>query len=139
MKYERIILKTYHGFDGKVMNLGKPCGATTEYDQEAQICAFLQMLIIEAGKRCEYIPKTPRQKMEICSWRKDLSLTIRCSLAAKQSHFSGTYEPTVGEAFQSWPWRGSGDICIVLNKSTSLQSPQITSRDIFRHLILALA
>jgi hypothetical protein len=138
MKYERILLMTHHGFDGKDMNVGKPFGNTTEYDQEASICAFIQLLLMDEGKRCEYLPKTKRQWERPSHWAKDLPITLKCLFSGIQSHISGSYIPSVGDAFPRWNWRGTGETVIVLNKTNSLQNPQITAKDLVRNLLFLL-
>lgn len=139
MKHERIFIETFHGFDGKDMNLGKSIGNTTEYDQEATICAFIQLLLLDDGKRCEYLPKTRRQWEKPDLWAKDFPLILKCSFAVVQPHIVGTYVSQVADAFPRWNWRGQGSpITLVLNRSFSLQNPQITAKDITRSLLWLL-
>jgi len=137
-KYERLFIETHHGFNGKEMLLGKSLGNTTEYDQEASICAFIQLLLLDEGKRCEYLPKTKRQWEKPCIWAKDLQVALKCSFGAGQCFIQGTYQPLIGDAFPRWNWRAQGSPVFVLNRSMSLQSPEVTAKDLVRSFLFLL-
>jgi hypothetical protein len=138
MRYERLLLMTHHGFDGKDMQLGRNLGNTTEYDQEAAICGLIWSLLIDEKKRCEYLPKTKRQWERPCHWKRDLPLSLRCSFAAKQSFFEGDYRPDLADAFPRFSWRGSGEATLVLGRGVALQPAETTARDILRGLLFLL-
>ena len=139
MKYERLLLQTSHGYDGKEMILGKSVGNATEYDCESAICGLLSLLIADEKKRCEYLPKTKRQWEPPCRWKQDLPLTIRVSFAAKNDFLEGTSRPGVSEAFPRLIARGGdGETSLVFGRGTALQPVEITARDILRGLLTLL-
>ena len=135
MKYQRVILITNHGFDGKKMELGAAIGSVTEYDQEASICAFLSMLFLDEKYRCEYVPKTKRQWEPPIQWKNDLVLEIRCSFASMKDKLSGSYVEHIAECFPTLSWHGTGKTILVLGKVTSLQPANTTAKDIFRKIV----
>ena len=133
-RYERLVLVTYHGWDGNEMKLGAPCGNTWEYDQESAIAGLLVNMLSDDKKRCEYVPKTKRQFEMPVAWRRDLKLIIRCNFTVKNSHINGKYNQEIGDAFPSWTWRGDGEPTLVLAKAHSLSPAEVTAKDIFRCL-----
>ena len=139
MRYERIFIETHHGFDGKTMSLGKSLGNTTEYDQEATICAFIQLHLLDDKHRCEYLPKTKRQWERPCLWARDFHVIIRCSFVLGTSYILGDYEEKIASSFPRMAFRGSGKVpTIVLSKQASLDNPQITAKDLYRSLLFFL-
>lgn len=134
-RFSRVIVESFHGFDGKEMNLGNKVGSITEYDQESAICALIEKNMRDERKRIEYNPKTKRQFESIMPWRDDLKLIIRCNFLTKDCHFYGTYNNEIAERFPRMNWKGSGPITLVLNKITSLQNANITAKDIVRSLV----
>ena len=133
-RYERLVLSTFHGWDGQEMKLGSPCGNTWEYDQEAAIVGLLFHMLSDERKRCEYVPKTKRQYEMPIPWKKDLKLMIKCNFLVKNSHINGKYIQDIGDAFPTWTWRGEGEPVLVLNKAMSLASAEVTAKDLFRSI-----
>lgn len=138
MRFERIILISSHGYDGKKMELGKQLGNTTEYDQESAICACLHMLLLDEKYRCEYVPKTKRQWEKPLQWRNDLLFEIKCSFSCFKDKLNGTYNKNISEAFPMLTWSGSGTPGIILGKISSLQNANITAKELFRNLVKVL-
>ena len=138
MKYDRVLLITHHGYDGKKMELGKTLSSTTEYDREASICGLIACMLWDEKQRCEYLPKTKRQWEEPFSWKNDLKLIVKCSFAAKNDFFNGTYVPHLAVQFPRHMWRGDGPVTLVLGRASSLQEAQVTARDILRPLLFLL-
>jgi hypothetical protein len=135
-RYERLLLTTYHGYDGDNMNVGKTIGSTTEYDLEAAIAGLLYMRLQDEKKRCEYVPRTKRQFAKPWRWARDLELTLRVNVLGKKDHFAGAYCAPLADQFPRLTWRsGDNEVVLVLSKQTALQPVETTVADLLRGLL----
>jgi hypothetical protein len=133
-KFERLLLSTFHGFNGKDTILGNKVGNITEFDQECAICGLLYLNLLDEKKRCEYVPKTKRQAEFPFNWKNDLKIIIKCDFNAKFCSIEGDEILEIKQTFPRYQWTKNtkGDCVMIINRDNSLQSNESTAKDFIR-------
>lgn len=133
--YSRLVLTTYHGYDGDEMKLGKKCGSQTEYDIEASLCALIEMKCFYDRIPIVYFPRTKRQIEQYIKWKNDLELVLKVDFSVRHGFINGSYIPSISEAFPTKNWKGQGNPMLVLSKSEALSNTETLASDIYRGII----